>query len=824
MAVSPISKALVDAGGNIISSSGGYINYKDAFNEDRYFERNIQSALNQNASQTDKNLIMNWSKVVDTIAKAIREKPDGDDKNKSFENLAELVKNFSNNAKSQQFNESGKGTEALRQFLSSIQNGEIHDLNLNDISSPDFNVLQKFLDKLGETIGPSNFTVLSLNNIEQALRIINQLTDTSHYDKYNRSLENVFNTLKRSKDVSPFENINETINNILNQSKQLSTDFKEDKWESAQLSELEGQYSQLENLTQTVHSLSLQATQLFMSEDAKSVSLGQMSNTILNFMKIAGAADNSISQFIGIINTNNQLTKSQKETLINLCKKLAEENTNFTNTFAVQLDKQIKERLKVIKEDRSSNLAKIANTRGMGDEFNSYMNSIGHAAANLLQSTYTFDETRKSRPLFGFKPTRAMSHMRQEATILSQLQMEYEQASIGLDKLHSQAEEAFAEGNLELGNRLLATYEKQFKSLETLMKQMGSHASSISQTYQGLSKQQLESLDSTFTQSIQTLLNGVSENARNLLVQSKALNIKVGEHRLREFSKLSDQFTEFNKSIEETEKQSENYINNLKQSYNSIVNIFHNLQRTGQGILSTFGLGSIALGPLSTLAFGHEYHVEQGRRRYASMSVGALRGVTDINGISELAQQQMMVGNELYRISGGRINQYVINESYQNLMRNVSGIPGTSPQQFSNDMAFFAKETALLQNVYGVEQSTITSGIQTFYRDMRMSADQAVNAMAKLTQEAISSNVPIDQYLSTINAIANQYMSIGIAGEKAGIVLNNLTEHHIRLDIAKEVASQLGQSLSSFSQDKNKVAFSAVISGQNPWEALAGYA
>ena len=118
---------------------------------------------------------------------------------------------------------------------------------------------------------------------------------------------------------------------------------------------------------------------------------------------------------------------------------------------------------------------------------------IGDSATTIVQASYTFDETRVKRPLFGFKPTRAMNKMRKHATIISQLQMEYAQSSAEIENIHAEAQKAFANGNTRLGNQLLAQYKKQFGSLQTIMETINGHASKIDSTFRGLSKSQQDS-------------------------------------------------------------------------------------------------------------------------------------------------------------------------------------------------------------------------------------------------------------------------------------------------------------------------------------------
>ena len=202
------------------------------------------------------------------------------------------------------------------------------------------------------------------------------------------------------------------------------------------------------------------------------------------------------------------------------------------------------------------------------------------------------------------------------------------------------------------------------------------------------------------------------------------------------------------------------------------------------------------------------------------MGAAALIGVEDLNVEAARAQSRMMMGNELFLRSGGRIDQYAVQKSYQSLIQ-IGGQVGATPEQTTSDMDLLARNTALIQNVYGLDQSTVNNVVATYYRDMRMSASEASSAFYRLVQTAQSANVPIDQYLQSINELSKRYMSVGIAGHKAESVLDNLMSQHIRIDIAKEVASQLAESASRFSENENAVGFAAVMQGENPFDAFA---
>jgi len=682
--------------------------------------------------------------------------------------------------------------------------------------------ISEFLAQAGEDAFTSQQTLLTLRSMEESMKIINSITDSSKLDKYNNSLLNVFTILRDHKDVTIFEDINKQINSINQQTKRMTEDFSQDIWEDAAYQSIDAQVNQLDDLANQVSHLHDRAVTMLNNNDIQDLSMEHIIGVYNQLSKIASASSFVSDSLIGIINTNKQLTQNEKQKLIDKCKRLSMQNNNILSAkFTDMLNNRISQRLTEITANKHNNLRQISNISGMGQALNSSIQSSGQAATSLAQATYTYKETQKERPIFSFGLSSSMKKLHDHAAFFSQLEMEYNQASATIDKIHTQAEKAFAEGNFEKGQILMDAYKKQMGSLVHLVEQMGYQAEAMSNTYNSLSKKQKDSLSPEFRNHMQTVIRSQSESSRNILVQVESLGLNVDTRKLRHFSQLADQFEEYNKELDKHKDKPNNYLQSIRNAYNEARGIIHSIQSFHRNIFNTFGLGSISLGPISVSRETFNYHVEQGRKRYASMSADAFIDVNDLNASARLAQEQMLASNELYRISGGRISQYAIRDSYENMVRNMGAAPGISPEQRSADMDFFAKNTVLLQQVYGIDQSTITNGLKTFYVDMRMSADQAANAFAKLTQQAIASNVPIDQYLSTFNELAKQYMTIGITGDRAGIVLDKLARNHLRIDIAKEVASQLGQAMSKFSQDKNKVAFAAVRLGEDPFHAIA---
>ena len=793
--------------------------FKDS-NKTNIFQETILNNSRIYKEDNDTNhIIEHLTKILDVVNNKRNTETDPTKKNNYNKFLEDLFKAYIQIA-DKDISIQGEGSQTISSFIDILQGNDSPITADEFTNSIDIQTILQYLQDMGEESISSDLTLLSLQNMENSLKTINKLVDPTRYNSYSKSLENLFTTLRNNKDITIFEDINKTINSIHIDTKQLQSEISDD-WGKASYTELDGQVDKLQEIANQVGHLHMQADAMLNNNDIDSLSLNQIVNAFTIFSNIVNTTNTATDGLIGIINSNTQLTTEEKRKIIEKCKQLSNNNNKvFANKFANILHDKISQRIINITKDQNSNLNQITKTRGLGSTLDSNIRSSGQAATNLAQATYTYRETQKNSPLFSFGLSSSMSGLHKYATVLSRLEMEYSQASQTLSQLHSQAEKAFAEGNTEKGNQLLAIYKKQIGILVILVERMNDQAEQISHIYNRLPKSQKESLDPTFKENIQNVLKQQSESSRNLLVQAEGLGIKIDPRKLKNFTALAEQFEEYNKEIDKQKENNINLVQKLKSAYNEARSIIYSLRSGANNFLNTFGLGSVALGPFSVATQTFEYSVEQGRKRYASMSADAYIGVTDLDRSAQLAQQQMLAGNELYRMSGGRINQYAIRDSYEYMVRNMGAAPGTKPEQVSSDMAFFAENTALLQNVYGLDQSTITSGLQVFYRDMRMSAGNAANAFAKLTQQAMAANVPIDQYISTFNEIAKQYMTIGISGEKAGVVLDHLARNHIRIDIAKEVAGQLGQALSTFSQDKNKVAFAAYIQGRDPFEAL----
>ena len=172
-------------------------------------------------------------------------------------------------------------------------------------------------------------------------------------------------------------------------------------------------------------------------------------------------------------------------------------------------------------------------------------------------------------------------------------------------------------------------------------------------------------------------------------------------------------------------------------------------------------------------------------------------------------------------MSGGMIKRDEIDNFYKSLVKQVGGHYGGSPAQATQDMEQLANQLTPLKTVYGVSDSTLQQAVKTYYKDMGMSVNETGDAIAKLATAAQQANVPLESYLQKINNISQAFMKIGIDGQKASTILNNLLNRGIRADVAEEIAMQTGSGLAKFAENDDLVAFSATTMGMDPFHGLA---
>lgn len=505
----------------------------------------------------------------------------------------------------------------------------------------------------------------------------------------------------------------------------------------------------------------------------------------------------------------------------------------FQYEMANQLNSSFKRRFdkiaQEIDEGVSSALNQFARGRGLGKKYANTLQGSGEAAAKLWQSISADEKQNRWFSIrgHGFGPKGAnFGTMKDDLSFISQAQFEMQNAVPQLTELFDKAQEAESEGRSTEAKALKTQGNLHFRTAVDTQVKLSERAKAAMEKWRSLSKAEQERWGGKETEKTLEQLISQMQQANLALIQTQAAyNIDVDSatrKKLDTLGKDARQFKKMQDNINKAEETSKNALSRIKGFASGVAFSIRNAAYKTKGILDKFGgLGMALMGPIDTVLQAIKYHREQGQQRYAAMGVDASIGYTNLDDSAIRAQSRLMRGNELYVMSGGMIKRDEIDNLYKGFVKQVGGQYGGTPQQTVQDMERFATNLAPLKTVYGVSDSTLQNALKTYYKDMGMSADETENAIAKLTMAAQNANVPLESYLSKVTSIAQAFMKIGIDGQRASTVLNNLLSKGIRAEVAEEIATQAGAGLAKFAENENLVGFSAVTLGIDPFHAMA---
>ena len=103
-----------------------------------------------------------------------------------------------------------------------------------------------------------------------------------------------------------------------------------------------------------------------------------------------------------------------------------------------------------------------------------------------------------------------------------------------------------------------------------------------------------------------------------------------------------------------------------------------------------------------------------------------------------------------------------------------------------------------------------------------MTAQETEAFMYKLVQTAQVSNIPVSEYVKTIEQLGTRFKELGLNAEIADISIGNLMSEGLDFSTATSMTSEYGSAISRFSQNSSKTGFYGVMSGQfgNVWEGM----
>lgn len=317
---------------------------------------------------------------------------------------------------------------------------------------------------------------------------------------------------------------------------------------------------------------------------------------------------------------------------------------------------------------------------------------------------------------------------------------------------------------------------------------------------------------------IRSILNETSKNNSDLLALSDTLGLESEE--VEGLTNVKDQLDNMHDSLGKVEGKSHTVIKNLKSD---ISGAFNDVTRGINKATRFLGIGALPipfLGMTNFLSNSLGYASQQGQMSAdAAQSYYAMGMDPDQANIYDMVHNK---GLSYYEQTNGLIGFDEYQKHFSGLAKNVGGQSGLSNRQEAADINKLADNTFLLKKVYNMSDSTIQGALQTFYKDMKMSADDTSSLMMNLANTATQVNVPVEKYVSTVSNLASQFEKIGLDGKTAVSTMDDLVSKGMSLEKAQTYTTGMASAITSFGQNKPAMAYSGMMSGQfnDPWSAI----
>ena len=561
-------------------------------------------------------------------------------------------------------------------------------------------------------------------------------------------------------------------------------------------------------------------------------SLGDMSNFYTKVLNMGLGIDISTSEIKANLNKLNisDTERQQLEQVLDTNKQKITELLKITHDeFNTAFSKKIDDIVNGIDTEANKILNQFAVGRGLSQKYIHSFNQSGQAATNIWQIATGIEQTKDRFSLGSIiglgKPN--LSSIKENASIAGQLQFELQNSMKQFAGYHEEARKYKEKGLHVQSQESLKMANKLFANIINTQYEFTSKASQAIKQWNKLSEKEKKRLDPSgqMESTIKNLSRNVQTSNTSVIALAETFNIKIDRSTKYKLEQIKSETKDLVKLDQETVKSKDKTEDTMKQLTNfiqSAVNDIKSIVSSTKNIFNSFGnLGIAFIGPFETPKRLYEHHRKQGQLIYQAMGTDAYIGYKDLNDSAERAYNRLMSGNELYARSGGRIDREAYNKQYQDILRQVGGRYGSTPEQAIKDAEVLTNQSILLKTVYGVDDSTIIQTFKTYLKDMDKSPLETADALAQLTAQAQAANIPLGQYLSKVSSLAETFMQVGLEGEQASLILNMLLQTGVRQEVAEAVTSQVASVASKFSDDKNKVAFAAVMQGEDPFHALA---
>ena len=189
----------------------------------------------------------------------------------------------------------------------------------------------------------------------------------------------------------------------------------------------------------------------------------------------------------------------------------------------------------------------------------------------------------------------------------------------------------------------------------------------------------------------------------------------------------------------------------------------------------------------------------------------------------DILKENRRKGIDYFRDTYGFVNYDEYANMSSGLIGGVQGHYGGDKSSGKKDMQGMTESALLWDKVYDIDSKSI---IGTLYKELGKSASETESFIYKLISSAQASNVPVSQYVKTMEELGKTFKNLGIDIGNAEGAMARLTESGMSINVARQTVSDFGNAINSFGNNWGEAAFYGVMSGQysDPfkagWEAV----
>ena len=254
------------------------------------------------------------------------------------------------------------------------------------------------------------------------------------------------------------------------------------------------------------------------------------------------------------------------------------------------------------------------------------------------------------------------------------------------------------------------------------------------------------------------------------------------------------------------------HIDDLQQSLNGFADTLRYLRIFKDkmlgllaGGLSFLGIGAI-LHPLQMLHDVTEQAKQNGQMRYnialTDTAFGANPSQSNIYDLSYYAP------SHYFMATYGQIPYQTVSEMYRGFQSSIGGQYGNSPEANRRDMAWLSKNLVPDKVLLNVDSGNLQSFMKTFYRDMRMSAQDATIKLRSLETFAQNNGIPVNNLLQAFNSSNEAMRQLGMNQEKYLDAMTSLIGvNNMRMEDANALVQQTAHNTGTFAEDWSRNMF-----------------